>query len=136
VHVDGFLFLDHFEHRAFAEEKLLRTHLQAYQERFGKMPPSVTADSKYGTRANRRKLSKAKVRAAFRPLGRRAKKSQENERWFRKKQKERNRIEGSFGHGKEHFGLDRVKYAGKDGSEIWVRCGLLAMNLMTAMKRA
>jgi hypothetical protein len=29
-----------------------------------------------------------------------------------------------------------MKYGGKDGSEMWVRCGLLAMNLMTAMKRA
>lgn len=32
--------------------------------------------------------------------------------------------------------LGSVKYAGKDGSEMRVRCGLLAMNLMTAMKRA
>jgi hypothetical protein len=119
-----------------AERVGLKTHLKAYQERFGKMPLSVTADPKYGTHANRKRMAKAKVRAAFRPLGRRAKKDNENERWFRKKQKERNRIEGSFGHAKEHFGLDRMKYGGKDGSEMWVRCGLLAMNLMTAMKRA
>jgi IS5 family transposase len=32
VYLDGFLFLDHFEHRAFAQKRLLKTHLKVYQE--------------------------------------------------------------------------------------------------------
>lgn len=56
-------------------------------------------------------------------------------RWFKRKQKERNRIEGHFGHGKEHYGLDRMGYHGQEGSEIWTRGGILAMNLMTALAR-
>jgi hypothetical protein len=99
------------------------------------MPLSVTADPKYGTHANRKRMAKAKVRVAFRPLGRRAKKDNENERWFRKKQKERNRIEGGIGHGKEHFGWARVRYKGEETSEVWVRASLLAMTLKTALKR-
>ncbi len=52
------------------------------------------------------------------------------------KQRERNRIEGSFGNGKQHYGLDRVRYSIENGSEIWIRSGILAMNLKTAAKRA
>jgi hypothetical protein len=58
-----------------------------------------------------------------------------NDPWFKKKQKERNRIEGAFGNGKEHYGLDRVRYVGTEGAEIWVRAGLLGMNLKAALQR-
>jgi len=52
-----------------------------------------------------------------------------------KRQRERNRIEGGIGHGKEHFMLDRIRYQGVEGSELWVRCGILAMNLKTALAK-
>ena len=133
--VDGFLFLDHFAHEAFAEEGLTAQHLRAYAERFGKLPPSFTGDQKYGTRKNRGIMAELEIRESFRPLGRRAKVAWKQDRWFRRKQKERNRIEGSLGHGKEHYGLDRVRYSVKGGSEIWVRAGILAMNLRTAARR-
>ena len=48
---------------------------------------------------------------------------------------ERNRIEGDFGNGKEHYGLDRALYSIENGSEIWVRLGLLGMNLKTALRK-
>ncbi|GAH87579.1 unnamed protein product, partial [marine sediment metagenome] len=41
----------------------------------------------------------------------------------------------SFGNGKRNYGLDRVRYSGENGSEIWVRAGILAMNLKTAANR-
>lgn len=136
VHVGGFLFLDYFEHRAFAEENLMAEHLLGYVERFGKLPPYVTTDTKYGTLENRELTEELKVRASFKPRGRRAKMPKAQDRWFKRKQGERNRIEGSFGNGKEHYGLDRVRYSIKDGSEIWVRAGILAMNLKAAVNRA
>jgi len=132
AHVGGFLFLDHLEHAAFPEEKLTETHIQKYEERFGKKPPYVAMDQKYGSRENRACLEGHHIRALLLPLGRRPK---QTDRWFKKKQKERNRIEGSFGNGKEHYGLNRVKYAGETGAEMWVRGGLLAMNLKTALRR-
>jgi len=134
VHVGGFLFLDHFAHEAFAEEALTAQHLVGYVERFGKLPPYICADTKYGTRDNREFLQRLKIRASFKPLGRKSKDGK-YDRWFKDKQRERNRIEGSFGNGKQHYGLDRVRYSIKDGSEIWVRAGILAMNMKTAMNR-
>ena len=108
--------------------------MEAYRERFGTLPPYFVADMKYGTRKNRTDLETLTVRPSFKPLGRKAK--QRADAWFKKKQKERNRIEGGFGHGKEHFGLARVRYKGEETSEVWVRLGLVGMNLMTARKRA
>lgn len=134
--VDGFLFLDHFEHRAFPEERYTVEQIEAFQEKFGKQPPYVAADRKYGSRDNRSRLNERKIRMSLRPLGRKPKHPDRSDRWYKDKQRERNRIEGSFGHGKQHYGLDRVKYAGRSGSEIWVRSCILAMNLQTAVKRA
>ena len=131
----GFLFLDYFEHCAYAEEKLTAKHIRAYEERFGKLPPYVVADKKYGSWENREMLEGYGVRASFKSLGR-PKKNTRDSRWFKNKQRERNRIEGHFGNGKQHYGLDRVRYSINDGSEIWVRAGILAMNLKTAMNRA
>jgi len=133
--VDGFLFLDCWKHEAFNESEHVARHLTAYAERFGKLPPYFVGDTKYGTRTNRADLERLGVRPSFKALGRRAK-TPGPDRWFKKKQKERNRIEGAFGHGKEHFGLSRVRYKGEETSEVWVRASLLAMNLRTALKRA
>ena len=135
VHVDGFLFLDHFKHEAFNEAELAVRHVAAYEERFGTLPPYFVADNKYGSQKNRDDLDGLRIRTSFKPLGRASKEKQANP-WFKAKQKERNRIEGAFGNGKEHYGLDRVRYAGEAGSEIWVRTSILAMNLKTALTRA
>ena len=134
-HVDGFLFLDHLEHAAFPEDKWTEKQINAYKEKFGTVPPYISADQKYGSRDNRKLLDKEEIRASLKPLGRKPKENRAD-RWIKAKQKERNRIEGSLGHGKQHFGMDRVKYQGKDGSEMWIRCSLLAMNLQTAAKKA
>jgi IS5 family transposase len=135
THVDGFLFLDYWKHEAFNESGHVARHMEAYRERFGKLPPYFVGDTKYGTRTNRADLETLGVRPSFKALGRRAARPKPD-RWFKKKQKERNRIEGAFGHGKEHFGLSRVRYKGEETSEVWVRASLLAMNLRTALKRA
>ena len=136
VQVGGFLFLDYFAHRAFAEEEFTADHLQAYVDRFGKLPPYVSMDAKYGTQENRDLMKDLEIRASFKRRGRKPKIADSQDRWFKQKQKERNRIEGSFGNGKEHYGLDRVRYSIKNGSEIWIRSGILAMNLKTAVNRA
>lgn len=135
VHVDGFLFLDHLKHEAFNESEFAGAHIRAYRERFGKLPPYLAADQKYGTRENRETTGELGIRTSFKPLGRKSKEIQKTDPWFKAKQKERNRIEGAFGNGKEHYGLDRVKYAGESGTEMWVRASLLAMNLKTALRR-
>lgn len=136
-HVDGFMFLDALSHDNFSEADtdIVREQIASYEERFGRKPPSFTADMLYGTLSNRELMKERDIRASFKPLGRRRRKERPYDRWFKKKQKERNRIEGHFGHGKQHFSLDRILYHGKEGAEIWLRAGIVAMNLKTAVAR-
>jgi hypothetical protein len=134
-YVDGFVFLDHISSDNFAEAALVTTQIEHYESLFGHKPPYATADKIYGNRENRELLKKNEIRDAFEPLGRKARKKNPVDRWRKQKQRERNLIEGSFGHGKNHFDLDKIKYYIEDGPEIWARLGLLSMNLQTAVKR-
>ena len=134
-HVDGFVFLDHISSDNFPEAHRVPEQLEQYESLFGHKPPSVTADKIYGNRENRKLLKQNEIRDAFEPLGRKARHQNPATRWRKQKQRERNRIEGDLGHAKNHFGLDRIKYYIQDGPEIWVRLGLMGMNLQTAAKR-
>ncbi|RKY40868.1 MAG: DDE transposase, partial [Candidatus Makaraimicrobium thalassicum] len=135
-HVDGFLFLDKFSHDNFSEAQtaVVTARIRAYENKFGKRTVSFTGDQLYGNRTNRKLMDELEIRPSFKPLGRRKEKPK-RDRWYKDKQKERNRIEGSFGNGKEHYGLDRIRYHGSEGAEMWVRTGILGMNLNTALAR-
>jgi len=136
--VDGYLFLDKIDFNNFNEAKELKDSVEKHKERFGYKPKELIADNIFGTLENREYLRKGQIKAALKPLGRRAQSTEgkRHRNWVKRKQKERNQIEGKIGCGKEYYGLDKIKYKIKDGAEIWVRMGLLAMNLDTALKRA
>jgi hypothetical protein len=101
----------------------------------GNYPVESTGDDIFGTRANRELLKEIGVRGGVKALGRSAKATESRE-WLREKLKLRgSRMKGIVGHAKSHFGLDRIRYKIKDGEEMWIRLGLLAMNLSTAIKK-
>ena len=79
-------------------------------------------------------MKKVHIKDTFQPLGRTAL-NQEKRREVRKAQKKRSRIEGVIGTGKGKYQLDRVRYRISDGAEMWVRLGLVGMNLTAALKR-
>ena len=132
-YVGGFLFLDYVEHAAFPEEQHIETHIRNFEERFGRKPAYAAMDRKYGSRETRAKLESHGIRASLRPLGR---PPRQKDRWFKRKQKERNRIEGTLGVERQRYSSGRVRYRVKDGSEIWIRSGILAMNLKTALAKS
>jgi hypothetical protein len=132
--VDGFTFLDKISYDAYNESGELKRSLKAYRNRFGKLPEKVTADRIYGTRWNRKFLKRIDVNETFQPLGR-ASLNKEKRKEVRKAQKKRNRIEGVIGWGKDKYQLDRVRYRIPNGAEMWVRMGLVGMNLTAALKR-
>lgn len=137
-YVNGFLFLDHLSHENFGEagREIVSGQVANFEKLFGKKPLSFTGDNIYGSRDNRELLGGLEIRAAFRPLGRRSPvKSLSEKNWLRRKNRERNRIEGAFGHGKEHAGLKPIRYRSESGAEMWIRLGLLGMNLKTAAAR-
>ena len=136
--VDGFLLLDKLSFNSFNEANALKESIEIYREKFGQKPKIVIADGIYGNRENRHYLTEEEIPAPLKPLGRKSmtEEYKKRKRWIRKKQRLRNRIEGIIGHAKEHYGLDRIRYTIEDGAEMWVRMGLLAMNLNTALKRS
>jgi IS5 family transposase len=133
--VDGFGFLDGLKFEAHNEGALWGESLELHKKRFGEFPTESTGDGIFGTRANRAMLKEKGVRGGVKALGRSAS-TTENKKWLREKQKIRgSRMEGIIGHAKNHFGLDRIRYTIKDGEEMWIRLGVLAMNLSTAVKK-
>ena len=137
-HVDGFTFLDEFNHENYSEARIdiIEKQIRNYEERFGQKPPSITGDQLYGNHENRKLLKGLDIRAAFKPLGRKSGESERQECYVRRKQRERNRIEGDIGNLKEHYGCAEIRYHYKEGSEMWVRLGLLAKNLKVVAARA
>jgi hypothetical protein len=132
-YVGGFLFLDYLEHAAFPEEQHLERQIRNFKERFGRKPAYAAMDRKYGSRETRAKLESHGIRTSLRPLGR---SPRQRDRWFKKKQKEKNRIEGAFGVERQRYSSGCVRYRVKDGSEIWIRSAILAMNLKTALAKS
>ncbi len=136
-HVDGMTFVDEINHDNYSEAKkeIVEKQIENYEERFGKKPPSITGDQLYGNRENRDMLKEREIRSAFKPLGRKSKESARQEQYMRRKNRERNRIEGAIGNMKEHYGGQGIRYHYREGSEQWIRMGFLAQNLKVALAR-
>lgn len=136
-YVDGYLFVDHYSHENYNESTTLEQAVSNYNDRFGKDPNYVAMDQIYGTRENRNYLKDKSIRTSVKRLGR--KKSNESldkdYRWRKGKQKERNRIEGAFGHIKENYLLGNVRAKLPKTEYSWLRFALLSHNLATAAKR-
>ena len=124
-------------HDNFSEAQvgIVENQVGHYERMFKKKPPSFAADKLYGSLANRKLLKEKGIRGAFKALGRKGKDRGAYDQWFKKKQRQRNQIEGAFGNGKNHYGLEKILYHGIEGSEIWVRSCILGMNLKTALAR-
>jgi len=134
-HIGAFTFLDHISTDNFNESGDVEMQLANYEDRFGSKPPYVVGDRIYGTVDNRNLLKGKSIRNAFEPRGRKPQQESSPDRWRKRKRRERNRIEGAIGNGKNHYGLDRIKYSIETGDELWVRLGLMAANLKTAVAK-
>jgi hypothetical protein len=132
--VGKFLFPDHISFDNFNEGIRLQESVEAFFERFGKYPGCVLADAIYGTRDNRLYLDERGIRYTFKPLGRPKKDtSADNQtRWRRQKQKERNRIEGAIGNSKSHHDLGKVRARTDTTEKAWIQLALLSRNITLA----
>jgi len=132
--VGGYGMLDKIEDEAYNEASYVKESLRAHKKRFGTYPKEVIADQLFGTRWNRKLLKRLGIRAAFKPLGRKSKLREEEYAYVKKKQRERNAMEGIIGTAKRRYGLERNMYRIPGGTEIWTRMSLMVMNLRAAAK--
>ena len=136
-YVDGYLFVDHYSNDNYNESNTLEQTVSNFNDRFGKDPNYVAMDQIYGSRENRNYLKDKGIRTSVKRLGRKKtnESSDKEYRWRKGKQRERNRIEGAFGHIKQKYLLGNVRAKLPETEYSWFRFALLSHNLATAAKR-
>lgn len=135
--VDGYLFADHLSFDNFNESTKLQTSVNAFQDRFSKPPEYVAMDQIYGTRENREYLDEKDIPASVKPLGRpkNDRASDPEERWRKRKQRERNRIEGAIGNSKTNHDLEIIRAKNARTEKPWIQMALFSRNIMLAVAR-
>jgi len=138
-YVDGYAFLDIISFNAFNEAKRLKEDITLHRDRFGRNPDVMVLDNIFATKENRELLRLEGIRSKFLAIGSgtRSRDGPDgvDSRLLKQDKKFRNLMEGIIGNCKSKYGLDRILYRISGGEEIWVRMGLMAMNLSTALKR-
>jgi len=136
-HVDGYLFVDHLSFDNFNEGTLLQESLEAHERRFDELPEEVIMDQLYGSRDNRDHLREKGIRTSVKKLGRPSTDdaSASERRWRKRKQRERNRIEGAIGNGKTCYDLGAVRARTPRTESSWIQMALFSRNLMLAISR-
>lgn len=132
----GFSFIDNLSWDNFNESQDLIPQIKKYKERFGYYPESVHADKIYQTRDNRKFCKKNGIRITGKPLGRPAKRTEENkDQWEKERQQryqddiDRIAVEGRFGVGKRKYGMGLIKSKLKETSETDINMTILVLNL-------
>ncbi len=128
------MFADYLSFDNFNESLWLKHSIEAFKKRFDRLPDYVCVDHIFGTRENRAYLKEQGIRTTVKPLGRKKKApaSDAERRWRRRKQKERNQIEGGIGHCKKNYHLGSVRAKLPETEQAWIRMGLFTRNLMIA----
>ena len=144
--VDGYAFLDDAKYDSFHEGVQLESCLEKHNHRFGKAPDLLLSDQLYANRKNRALLDEKGIPHSFKRMGRPPNESkqdkqdkqdkQKHRRQFKQKQGQRNHIEATFGHLKDRFNLDKVKWTVPGGETMQIQHGLIAFNLNIAMANA
>ncbi len=136
-YVDGYLFADHLSFDNFNESTRLKDSVESYQRRFGKLPDEVLMDHIFGTHDNRTYLREKGIRTSVKKLGRpsEGEASARETRWRKRKQRQRNRIEGAIGNGKTCYDLGIVRAKSPKTEKSWIQMALFSRNLMLAAKK-
>ncbi|MCP4270327.1 MAG: IS5 family transposase [Candidatus Brocadiaceae bacterium] len=117
----------------FHEGNDLIGQVEAYKARFGFWPESLSADTKYGSRQNRKWLKEHGIRFSGKALGRPKKNPQPQDKALAKlKQQEQNlrsTIEGKFGQGKNGYGLAKIRARRNDTARSWIAAIFFVMNI-------
>ncbi len=136
-YLEGYVFLDKISWDNFNESKYLQEQVEKYYEYMGYYPESVHVDKIYRTKANRKYCQEKGIRMSGPKLGRPRKNiSPDEKKQAREDEKIRNRVEGKFGEGKRKYGLNLIKTKLEETSENKIAMTILAMNLMTVLRRA
>jgi len=107
----------------------MQKQLKHYKDLNGYYPEVIITDRIYLTRENPKWLKERNIRFSGKPLGR---PSQEILHPYQKRKKngERNQVEGKFGQGKNAYNINRARTRTARTSESWIACIMCMMNLI------
>ena len=121
---------------AFNEGSGLVDLLDLYKGRFGYYPEYALVDKIYLTRANRKFMKAKGIKHTGSPLGRPKPMEKRQKAKRKKKNNERNHIEGKIGQGKQKFGMDNLRTKTVASSLCAINLIALAMNMLTLLNKS
>jgi len=129
---NNFLFLEHLSFNNTSDSQLLNDSLKGYQERFGNLPTQLAADRGFWSKDNYQLAEDLKIKKIA--IENKGKSSYLKGKPFRERLRRlRCSIEAKISLGKRKYGLGRIRYTMPQGEEIWIRLGLMVMNLKTSV---
>src|SRR3989338_2185807 len=129
---NNFLFLEHLSFNNTSDSQLLDISLKGYQERFGNTPTQLAADRGFWSKENQQLAEDYKIKKIA--IENKGKSNYLQGKPFRERLRRlRCSIEARISLSKRKYGLDRIRYTMAQGEEMWVRLGLIAMNLKTSV---
>lgn len=132
---DGYTLLAKMDWNAYNEGSYVIDSVEHYKKTFGYYPEVVIGDKIFITRANRKALEELGIRLSGKSLGRKTeKKKQEESKQVKEDQKQRVRIEGKFGQGKNGYELNKIRMRKSQTSEAMISMIFFVMNIVRYAK--
>lgn len=129
---NDFLFLEDLRFNNVSDSQLLDRAIEGYQERFDNLPTQLATDRGFWSPGNyilAQDYGISKI-----AIENKGKSSHLKGKPFRERLRRlRCSIEARISLAKRKFGLDRIRYSIDSGEEIWIRLGLISMNLKSAV---
>ena len=133
---NGYTLLPKMEWDAYNEGSYVIDSVEHYKKTFGYYPEVVIGDQIFITRANRKALEELGIRLSGKSLGRKTEeKKKEEKKKMLEEQKQRVRIEGKFGQGKNGYELNKIRMRKAVTSESMVSMIFFVMNLICYAKK-
>ncbi|HEY5123543.1 MAG TPA: IS5 family transposase [Ignavibacteria bacterium] len=138
---DGYATINKLSWDAYDESADIIKQVEDYKKMYGYYPEVIIADTKYGTKQNRKELKEHGIRYSGTSLGRKPKETEENKDKLKSEKKQRkqesgtrNQIEGKFGQGKNGYNLNQIRARKIDTSESWICSIFFVMNIIRFIK--
>lgn len=133
---DGYTLLPKMEWDAYNEGKYVVLAAEHYKIVFGYYPEVIIGDRIFITRSNRLALARMGIRLSGKSLGRKSElKKKEEIKRMKEEQKQRVKIEGKFGQGKNGYELNKIRMRKSSTSESMVSMIFFVMNLIRYAKQ-
>lgn len=129
---NNFLFLEDLRFNNISDSQLLDTAIKGYQERFDVLPTQLSTDRGFWSPESQALAQDYGITKIA--IENKGKSSHLKGKPFRERLRRlRCSIEAKISLAKRKYGLDRIRYSIPSGEEIWIRFGLVSMNLKTAV---